>query len=87
MSLKRWNARRDANEPAIVAALERAGALTLKLDVFDRLVYFRRQLFMLDVKMAQGRPTLAQERLIAAGWPLTMVETEIEALKAIGIAL
>jgi len=84
MSLKRWNAKRDANEPAIVAALERAGAQTLKLDVFDRLVWFRHSLFMLDAKMPHGRPTAAQARLIQAGWPLRFVETEIDALRAIG---
>lgn len=84
MSLKRWNARRDATEPAIKQALDQIGAQHLSLDTFDLLVLFRGRLFMLDAKTRQGRPTKTQETLIALGWPLTYVETPDDALKAIG---
>lgn len=84
MSLNRWNARRDANEPAIVDALEKAGALVLRLNKFDLLVYYRGKLFMLDPKTSKGRATSVQEALLDNGWPLVFVRDEIEALKAIG---
>lgn len=84
MSLKRWNARRDANEGEIVSALEQAGALVLRLDAFDLLVLYRRQLFMMDAKGRLGRATLAQARLVTQGWPLRYVRTPEAALEAIG---
>lgn len=84
MSLNRWNARRDANERPIVRALRQAGAQVLLLDDFDLLVLYRKRLSMLDAKTAHGRTTSAQDALIAAGWPLQLVEDEIAALRAIG---
>lgn len=84
MSLKRWNARRDANERVIVAALRKVGAKVLVLDKFDLLVLYRDRLFMLDPKTPQGRATSAQEALIGDGWPLVFVKDEIAALKAVG---
>jgi hypothetical protein len=84
MSIKRWNAKRDANEPDIVRALEQVGAKVLRLDSFDLLVLFRGTLFMLDAKMPTGRTTLAQDDLLADGWPLHMVVDEISALRAVG---
>jgi hypothetical protein len=77
-------ARRDATEPEIVRALEQVGADVERLDKFDLLVWYRGRLFMLDAKSPGGRPTEAQERLTARGWPLRYVETPIDALKAIG---
>ena len=76
-------ARRDATEPEIIRALEKAGALVLRLNEFDLLVYHRRKLFMLDAKTAKGRATLSQERLIEQGWPLQFVRDADEALRAI----
>ncbi len=84
MSLKRFDARRDATEPAIVATLEKVGAQVLRLDVFDLLVCYRGALFMLDAKTASGRTTKAQDRLVALGWPLVYVRDEMAALEAIG---
>jgi hypothetical protein len=54
------------------------------LDLFDLLVLYRGKVFMLDAKAVKGRATLAQEAMIAAGWPLTYVRDEIAALRAIG---
>jgi hypothetical protein len=74
MSLNRWNARRDATEAAIVDALRQAGADVLRLDPFDLLVLHRGRLLMLDCKVKGGRRTLAQQQLVARGWPLVFVE-------------
>lgn len=84
MSLHRWNAKRDATEPGIVKALRKAGSEIIRLDAFDLLVLYRRQLFMLDAKSPGGQATLAQEKLIAAGWPLHYVTDELAALRVIG---
>lgn len=84
MSLKRFAAKRDGNEKAIVKALVKAGAQVLRLDRFDLLVLYRGKLTMLDAKTLKGRTTLSQDALIAEGWPLCYVRDEIEALRAIG---
>jgi hypothetical protein len=84
MSLNRWNARRDQNEPDIVKALEKVGAEVIRLGKFDLLVLYKDKLFMLDAKTTQGRTTKAQDALIKRGWPLRLVVDEIAALKAIG---
>lgn len=87
MSLHRRNPRRDANEPAIVEALEAVGAKVKRLSaagVADLLVLFRGRLFLLEVKTAKGRATLAQDETSADGWPVVTVRTEIAALLAIG---
>jgi hypothetical protein len=79
-----WAKRRDANEPAIVDALEHVGALVLRLDRFDLLAYYRGRLFMMDAKMLKGRATTAQEELRRMGWPLAYVHDPIAALRVIG---
>lgn len=84
MSIKRFDARRDATEPDIVRALIRVGALVLRLDAFDLLVLFRGRLVMLDCKTAKGKPTASQLALVAIGWPLRFVVTADDALRAIG---
>lgn len=84
MSLKRYAARRDSTEAAIVTALRKFGAQVLTLDRFDLLVLFRGQLFMLDAKAGRARTTVTQDTLIALGWPLHYVKTPDEALRAIG---
>lgn len=85
MSIKRFDARRDATEPAIVRALVQVGALVLRLDQFDLLVLFHGRLTMLDCKTAKGKPTASQLALIAAGWPLHFVVTVDDALRVLGI--
>lgn len=81
----RLAAKRDATEPDIVAALERAGCLVLRLDKFDLLVFRAGRLWMFDCKSPGGRPTLAQERLGAKGWPLYFVQTPEDALRLMGL--
>ena len=87
MSLKRWNARRDQNEKAIVGALRAAGAQVAHLSekgLADLLVVYRGKLFMLEVKTKLGRATKAQEARSRSGWPVSTVRDEIAALSAIG---
>lgn len=58
MSLRRLAVQRDANEPAIVAALEAVGATVTRLnmrDVPDLLVGFRRENYLLEVKRPAGK--------------------------------
>lgn len=93
MSLKRWSARRDANEAAIVDALRTVGAGVIRLSqtgVPDLLVLFRGRVHLLEVKRAKargqgaGRATMAQEQLAAQGWPVSVTRTTDEALRAVG---
>lgn len=77
-------AKRDTSEAGIVLALRQAGALVLVLDVFDLLVYFRGDLYMLDAKTGKGKATASQDRLIALGWPLSFVRNPLDALMRIG---
>ncbi len=78
-------AKRDDTERDILLALTAVGAEFLCLDVFDILVWFRGQLFMLECKTGRGRPTPSQARLERRGWPLHVVRSPVEALAAIGI--
>lgn len=84
MSIKRFSARRDANERGVIQALHRVGARVLKMDAVDLLVLFRGKLFMLDVKTEHGTLTANQKQLIGDGWPVVIVYTAEEAMKAIG---
>lgn len=84
MSLNRFATRRDSSEPGILAALSKVGARYMLLNVFDVLVLFRGGLFLLECKTGKGRTTLSQDKLIALGWPLQLVRTPDDALKAIG---
>ena len=84
MSIKRFSARRDANERGVIQALHRVGARVLKMDAVDLLVLFRGKLFMLDVKTERGTLTANQKQLIGESWPVKIVYTAEEALKAIG---
>lgn len=74
--------RRDAAEPAIVAALEALGADVTRLSdagAPDLLVEFRARLYAFEVKSERGKRTKAQHR---SRWPI--VRTPEEALLAIG---
>lgn len=84
MSLKRWNARRDANEPEIFRALRDVGALVLPLDKFDALVLFRGKLHMIDCKVKNGKLTKSQRQMLDAGWPLNVVRDDLMALAIVG---
>lgn len=84
MSLNRWAKRKDTTQPEIREALHGVGAITLVLDEFDLLVFFRERLYMLDCKSKGGKATHSQKDLVKKGWPLRFAETPEEALRAIG---
>lgn len=84
----------DANQPEIVAALRKAGALVMSLapigkGVPDLLCHFRGRFVLIEVKnpdKLQGKKlylTPAQ-KVWHAIWPVSIVETVDQALAAIG---
>jgi hypothetical protein len=77
-------AKRDDSEPAIVDALHRAGCLVERLERWDLLVSKAGRLFLLECKTGVGRATRRQERGSLEGWPVVVVRTPIEALRAVG---
>lgn len=92
MSLNRYNARRDENEPEIVDALIAVGALVMRISGKgqpDLLVCFRKQLYVFEVKrpktrtQAAGRATKAQDAR-SEEWPVSLVRSGNEALRVIG---
>jgi hypothetical protein len=83
--------RRDANQPAIVAALRAAGVTVIEMGgvgdgVPDLLAYRRSHGLMrwLEIKMPGGKLTKAQEKFHALV-PVWVVHTADEALAACGI--
>ncbi len=66
MSIRRFNARRDANEPEIVAALQAAGASVLRTDFpLDLLIGFRGRSIVAEVKMPGAKLNENQKRFFA----------------------
>jgi hypothetical protein len=89
VSLWRKDARRDSNEPEIVAALELVGARVWRISQpFDLVVGWGGRLFMLEVKTATGKLKTEQlremDRCHADGLPVAVVRTVSDALQAIG---
>lgn len=85
VSINRFNPRRDANEADIVQALNKCGRKCLRLDAFDLLVLNPdKSLTMLEIKTRTGVPTVLQQTILDQGWPLKMVRTVEETLKAVG---
>jgi Holliday junction resolvase len=75
--------RRDANEKAIVKALEAVGAHVTKISgegAPDLLVRFQGRLWAFEVKAAKGKQTEAQ---IETQWPV--IRSVEDALHAIGV--
>jgi len=81
----RYDARRDANEPEIIEALQAVGAKVMQLDEFDLLVGFRDKLYMLEVKTKTGRLNKKQAALFRE-WAghIWIVRSVDEALRRIG---
>lgn len=87
--MTRRSARTDGNQGEIVAALRAAGALVLSLHRVgqgcpDLLAARGGTVFLLEVKEAHGALTDDQRAFIAAGWPVQVVRTPEDALRAIG---
>lgn len=85
MSLNRYAAKRDAAEPAIIAALEKAGCLVKQGNWVDLVVQRAGTVWLLEVKSHGGTLTGAQKALIAGGWEVRIVRSAQEALKAVGL--
>lgn len=85
--------RRDAAEPAIIAALERCGCLVEPVDgvPFDLLVLRAGKVFMLEVKTTtaaakrKGATADRQATFKRRGWPVHVVLTPADALRAVGL--
>lgn len=85
--LKRYAARRDLAEPAIVDALVAVGANVIRLNQpVDLLVRFRNTWHVLEVKTPKKRPDKRQQaqREFCLTNQVPYVRTPAEALKAIG---
>lgn len=57
MSLNRYAKRRDASEPAIVAALEKIGCGVIRLDEIDLLVGYRGRNVLIECKSGDKPPS------------------------------
>jgi len=91
MSIHRRAAKRDANEPAIIEALRRAGAVVYPIsgkDVPDLLVIYRGVVDIIEVKTKTGKLTDGQREYhrmaLEAGYYIPVVRNPEEALRAIG---
>lgn len=90
MSLARYAKCRDRNEPEIIEALRKHGAIVYQLDrPVDLLVGYDRQTWLIEVKQPGGKLTEGQDEFFDA-WPgrggiAAVVRSVSEALALIGI--
>lgn len=83
MSIRRHNAKRDANEPMIVAAFEAMHCLVHRMDTpCDLLVQHRGQIMLVEVKMPKGTLTLDQKDFSKL-WPMHVVRSVDDAITLI----
>lgn len=80
MSIRRYNAKRDANEGQIIAAFEALGCMVQRLDTpCDLLVLNRGTVMLVEVKTKRGTLTKDQQ-LFAQWWPMHVVKSADEAI-------
>jgi hypothetical protein len=89
LSLRRYGAKRDDNEPKIIQALEAVGASVQRLSEQgcpDILVGYRRQTYLLEIKKGKGKLNDGQAlwHRLWRGLPVGVVYTVEDALRAIG---
>jgi len=80
--------KRDSNEAQIVDALRRVGAHCLHLSdpgAPDLLVWYRKTLWLIEIKSAHGRATKAQTQRSGEGWPIQTVRSPQDALAMLGV--
>lgn len=85
MALRKYNAKRDANEGEVVAAFKAMGCLVQRLDQpVDLLVYcfqaMNHRLHLVEVKTAKGDLNDKQKTFRAAGWPVHVIRSADEAI-------
>lgn len=79
MGLRRFANKRDANEPAIVRALEALGCLVHRMDKpVDLLVSHRGRVLLVEVKTKRGKLT-GDQQTFSEHWPIHVVRTVDEA--------
>ena len=87
--MRRWAARRDANEGEIVEALRRAGCSVIRLHAVDLLVGRRGQNWLMEVKDGNKPPSARKltptQRALRNGWrgQYTVVTSAEEALELV----
>jgi hypothetical protein len=80
LSIRRYNAKRDANEGQIIAALEAMGCQVHRMDTpVDLLILHRGTLHLAEVKAKRGTLTKDQ-RLFVEGWPVTVLRSVEDAI-------
>jgi len=80
LSIRRHNAKRDGNEPGIIAALESMGCMVHRMDTpVDLLVLHRGTVHLVEVKAKRGTLTKDQ-RLFVEGWPVTVLRSVDDAI-------
>ena len=89
MSLSRYAKKRDLSEPAIVAALEAAGAIVFRIDrPVDLLVGWGQRWVLIECKTGKRRASPEQTatlgRCYAHALPIYLVRSPEDALQAIG---
>lgn len=84
MTLRRHNARRDANEGAIVRVFEDMGCQTYRLDQpCDLLVLVRGDVLLVEVKTPKGALNDKQQAFLDAGWPVHVIRSEDDAINLV----
>jgi hypothetical protein len=89
MSLKRFNARRDANEKELVAAARAVGIRLWQLDTpCDFMAVINGVVWPVEIKTAKGKLTPAQEQFVAdmesAGGHVLIWRTVDDVLASVG---
>lgn len=84
-ALRKFNAKRDANEGEVVRAFTDLGCLVFRLDrPVDLLVYcfksLGERLHLVEVKTAKGDLNDKQKAFKAAGWPVHVIRSADEAI-------
>ena len=80
MSIQRWSAQRDQNEPEIVELFRKAGWKVEHSTTWDLTCLAPcGTVVLVEVKQPRGRLTNTQRKLLDEGWPLHVVRTTQEA--------
>ena len=87
-ALRKFNAKRDANEASIVRVFQDMGCLVFRLDrPVDLIVYvfksLSERLLLVEVKTPKGDLNDKQCDFIAQGWPVHVVRTEDDAINLV----
>lgn len=87
-ALRKYNAKRDSNEPAIVRAFQDMDCMVWRLDrPVDLLVYVWKslsdRLLLVEVKTKTGVLNDSQREFVDAGWPVHVIRSEDEAINLV----